>query len=121
MVCDNCQDRTEGISKYEDLTSSRPVNGGGIPTLTSESSCFARDCLLRYHSYVVLHSLPQALLSASPAVVLNSALHQVPWFARTWQKERAVYIGSTRSCFSLSEQFRLEPLKHDFVVNVLPV
>ena len=40
MVCYNCQDRTEGFIKYEDLTSSRPVNGDGIPTLTSESSCY---------------------------------------------------------------------------------
>src|SRR2546421_11230524 len=45
------------------LTSSRRLKADGIPTLTSELSCFAGDWLLRFVSVFALTSPPQRIAS----------------------------------------------------------
>jgi hypothetical protein len=63
------------------LTSSRPINGDGIPTLTSGLYYFAGSepstVSIRVWSYSFLHS---RLLSASPAVASQSGEPSGTWF-----------------------------------------
>src|SRR6266702_7234821 len=60
---------SRGLSKgcqEKKLTSSRLVNGDGIPTLAGEVSCFAGGCSLRIYPYFRLTPPPQAFAFRLP-------------------------------------------------------
>jgi|SRR6266436_9569992 len=86
------------------LTSSRPLNGDGIPHVTVRVSCFAGGCLsgttLSDWSYTASTGIS---LSASPAVASQSHSHQehgtLPGGQVTSsqiEERKRVYIGETR-------------------------